>query len=75
MSTRRLNAASISSSSTSCIQIAFETNPTPHHCGYCNTDGSCTAGLYLSSSIRLRKVHSSNCGYCKLESGKISFGN
>jgi hypothetical protein len=72
MSNRRQGASNVSSSSV--VQIAFDSNPTPHHCGYCNTNGSCTAGLCLSSSISLRKIHSSNCGYCQLKDGKISFG-
>ncbi|CAF4615337.1 unnamed protein product [Rotaria sp. Silwood1] len=76
MSTHGHRASSISNvpSSSSVVQIAFEQNPTPHHCGYCKTDGSCSAGLYLSSSVSLRKIHSSNCGYCQTQSGKISFG-
>jgi hypothetical protein len=72
MSNRRHAASNVPPSST--VQIAFDSNPTPHHCGYCNTNGSCTAGLCLSSSISLRKIHSSNCGYCLLKDGKISFG-
>lgn len=72
MSNHRQSTSNVSSSSV--VQIAFDSNSTPRHCGYCNTDGSCTAGLYLSSSITLRKVHSSNCGYCQLKDGKISFG-
>ncbi|CAF2520543.1 unnamed protein product [Rotaria sp. Silwood2] len=75
MSTHRHDASSISNvSSSSIVQIAFDLNPIPHHCGYCNTDGSCSAGLYLTSSVSLRKIHSSNCGYCQTKSGKISFG-
>jgi hypothetical protein len=75
MSNRRHGASNTSSSSSSSIvQIAFDSNPTPHHCGYCNTNGSCSAGLCLSSSISLRKIHSSNCGYCQIKNGKISFG-
>jgi hypothetical protein len=77
MSNRRYgasNTSSSSSSSSSIVQIAFDSNPTPHHCGYCNTNGSCSAGLCLSSSISLRKIHSSNCGYCQIKNGKISFG-
>ncbi|CAF1516842.1 unnamed protein product [Adineta steineri] len=73
MFSRRHDTSNVSSSTTS-VQIAFETDPTPHSCGYCNTDGSCTAGLYVSSSISLRRIRSSKCGYCNLESGKISFG-
>ena len=73
MSSHRQSASNVPSSST--VQLAFDSNSTAHHCGYCNTDGSCTAGLSLSSSITLRKVRSSNCGYCKIENGKISFGN
>ncbi|CAF1223886.1 unnamed protein product [Rotaria sordida] len=75
MSTHRHDASSISNvSSSSIVQIAFNSNPTPHHCGYCNTDGSCSAGLCPSSLISLRKIHSSNCGYCQTKRGKISFG-
>ena len=62
------------SSSSSAVHIAFDSNVEPHHCGYCNTNGSCTAGSYLSSSVILRKTHSSNCGYCLNKTGKISFG-
>lgn len=63
-------------SATSRIQLASEPNAGPHHCGYCDTNGSYTAaGSYLASSIKLRKVHSSSCGYCLLNHGKISFGN
>lgn len=72
MSSRRHGASNTSSSSV--VQIAFDSNSTPHHCGYCNTNGSCTAGLYPSSVITLRRIHSSNCGYCQTENGKISFG-
>jgi hypothetical protein len=71
MSNRRHSTPNVSSS---IVQLAFDSNPTPQHCGYCNTNGSCTAGLCLSSSISLRKIHSSNCGYCQLKGGKISFG-
>ncbi|CAF1552203.1 unnamed protein product, partial [Adineta steineri] len=42
MFSRRHDTSNVSSSTTS-VQIAFETDPTPHSCGYCNTDGSCTA--------------------------------
>lgn len=57
------------------VQIAFDANPTPHHCGYCDTNGSCSAGLHLLTEISLRKVRLSNCGYCKTENEKkISFG-
>jgi hypothetical protein len=72
MSNHRLSTSNVPSSSA--VQIAFDSNPTPHHCGYCNTNGSCTAGLCLSSSISLRKIHPSNCGYCQVERGKFSFG-
>jgi arginine-tRNA-protein transferase len=72
MSTRRHVASNNSLSSV--VQIAFDSNPTSHHCGYCNTDGSCSAGLYLSSLISLRSIQSSHCGYCQIENGKISFG-
>ncbi len=34
------------SSMSSIVQIAFGPNEDPVHCGYCNTDGSCSAGLY-----------------------------
>jgi hypothetical protein len=59
---------------TSSVQLAFTPDSTPNHCGYCNTNGSYTAGLCLSSSISLRKIHSSNCGYCQCKNEKISFG-
>ena len=63
--------------SASTVQIAFDANPIPHHCGYCNTDGSCSAGLSpydRASSVSVRRIRSSNCGYCHLEKGKISLG-
>ncbi|CAF1231171.1 unnamed protein product [Adineta ricciae] len=66
--------ASNRQSTATTVQIAFDSDPEPHHCGYCNTNGSCTAGLYNLSTITLRKVRSSNCGYCQKEGGKISFG-
>lgn len=71
MSSRRHQTTNSSSS----VQLAFQSNPTPHHCGYCNTDGNCTAGLCLMTSIILRNIHSSHCGYCQLKNGKLSFGN
>jgi hypothetical protein len=74
MSTHRQGASSSNASSSSVVELAFDSDPTPHHCGYCNTNGSCTAGLCLSSSISLRKIRTSNCGYCHLENGKISLG-
>lgn len=78
MSSRRRGEPTASSTtSSSHIQIAFDSEPSPSHCGYCNTDGSCTAGSCLSkraSSVLLRKVHSSTCGYCQHKNGKISFG-
>ncbi|CAF4697984.1 unnamed protein product, partial [Rotaria socialis] len=46
MSTHRHDA-----SSSSHVQIAFEPNSTPHHCGYCKTDGSCTAGIVSSKML------------------------
>lgn len=70
MSNRRHGTVNTSTS----VQIAFASDPTPHHCGYCNTDGSCSAGVYLSTSISLRKVRLSNCGYCPQKKGKVSFG-
>jgi hypothetical protein len=72
MSNHRLSTTNVPSSSA--VQIAFDSNPTPHHCGYCNTNGSCTAGLCLSSSISLREIRSSNCGYCQVKRGKFSLG-
>ncbi|CAF1414654.1 unnamed protein product [Rotaria magnacalcarata] len=46
MSTHRHDA-----SSSSHVQIAFEPNSTPHNCGYCKTDGSCTAGIVSSKML------------------------
>lgn len=66
--------ASNRQSTVTTVRIAFDSDPEPHHCGYCNTNGSCTAGLYNLSTINLRKVRASNCGYCLKQSGKISFG-
>lgn len=33
------------------VQIAFDSNPTPHHCGYCDTNGSCSAGVVASTML------------------------
>jgi len=48
MSNRRHGTSNVPSS---IVQIAFDSNPTPHHCGYCNTNGSCTAGVVASTML------------------------
>jgi hypothetical protein len=50
MSAHRYSAASSNVPNSSVVQIAFDSDEAPVHCGYCDTNGSCTVGLYLFDS-------------------------
>ncbi len=46
MFTYRDDASSSNIPPSSVVQIAFNPNEEPGHCGYCNTNGSCSVGSY-----------------------------
>jgi hypothetical protein len=50
MSGHQQSTASSNVPTSSVVQIAFDSDVEPDHCGYCNTNGSCTVGLYLFDS-------------------------